>query len=321
MTLERAPHLDRAVNLTAGEEAKEAIRRSQENAVTWRHHELSATLNEWAERFATRFLAPVLEPSKEGTLPSPVIGFESFDHRVYAYYRLGKNTFGLDDEIILNEKHLTRPLYSILETVLHEQIHLWQQRRGEHPVDRNYHNQEFVGKAEQLGLHPRSVTGVHVRPADGQFERLLREYGIRRPAQELVFPLEPVEKKRSWWQDPAGERKGRSTLEKWSCPCGQNARIGTKSYLAVCVRCRELFMPETDAAREEFAEELAKLIAREEDLKKRAVYEAFLLHLTDASPHTSGGRLDTVGLESRMGHLVSAQDASAENRMQHAHRS
>ena len=236
---------------------------------------MSRTVNEWAERFTTRFLVPVLEPGKDGALPSPVIGFESFDHRIYAYYRLGKNAFGLDDEIILNEKHLSRPLYSILETVLHEQIHLWQQRRGEHPVDRNYHNQEFVEKAEQLGLHPQSVTGVHLQPADGQFERLLREYGTLKPSEERVFPVERRDEKRNWWQDPNEERKGRSTLEKWSCACGQNARIGTRAYLAVCVMCREPFMPEREVARREFAEELAKLISAEEDLTRRAVYEAY----------------------------------------------
>ena len=89
MTPERGMQLDQAVHLAAGEEAKEAIRRSQENAVTWRHHELSATLDKWSERFAGRFLAPVLAPGRDGTLPSPVIGFESFDHRISAYYRLG----------------------------------------------------------------------------------------------------------------------------------------------------------------------------------------------------------------------------------------
>ena len=303
MSPEHGVLLQHAVDLVAGEDAKQAIRRSQENAITWRHHELSATLNEWTERFSARFLAPVLEPGREGALPSPVIGFESFDHRVYAYYRLGKNAFGLDDEIILNEKHLSRPLYSALETVLHEQIHLWQQRRGEHPVDRNYHNQEFVEKAEQLGLHPRAVTGVHIRPADGQFEKLLQEYGILRPARELVFPLKPKEKKRNWWQDPGKERKGRSTLEKWSCPCGQNARIGTKAYLALCVKCHEPFMPDSMAARKEFAEGLLKLIATEEDPGKRAIYEAYLLRANgaEAGKHRSASSSQSVSVGPQFG--------------------
>ena len=289
--------LHQAVDLAAEDQAKEAIRRSQEHAITWRHHELSQTLNEWAGRFTDRFLVPVLELNRDGPLPSPVIGFESFDHRVHAYYRLGKNAFGLKDEIILNERHLSRPLYSVLETVLHEQIHLWQQRRGEHPVERNYHNQEFVEKAEQLGLHPQPISGIHLRPADGQFERLMREHGITRPSQEMVFPVQNRQEKRNWWQDPGKERKGRSTLEKWSCPCGQNARIGTRAYLALCVMCREPFMPQTDVARIGFAEELVKLIDEEEDLQKRALYEAYLTRIAEADMVTP--RAAQLGVSSR----------------------
>lgn len=126
------------------------------------------------------------------------MGFESFDHRVCAYYRLGHNSHGLEDEIILNEVHLDRPLYSILEVVLHEQLHLWQQRRGEHPVNRNYHNKEFVEKAESLGLHPFPVIGCHWKPADGAFEALLKEYGVTRPVEEIEVTRE---EKKNWWED------------------------------------------------------------------------------------------------------------------------
>jgi hypothetical protein len=290
MTPERGLDLRQAVDLTAEDQAKEAMRRNQENAVTWRHHQLSTTLNEWTERFASRFLVPVLEPGKDGGLPSPIVGFEAFDHRIYAYYRLGKNAFGLEDEIILNEKHLGRPLYAVLETVLHEQIHLWQQRRGAHPVERNYHNQEFVSKAEQLGLHPQLVSGAHTRPADGQFERLLREYGIFEPGEEAVFPVERKDEKRNWWEDPGKERMGRSTLEKWSCGCGQNARIGAMAYFAVCVLCRQPFMPQREIAKWVFAEELMRLLGTEEEAGKRGLYEAYLARLTGADRVTPGER-------------------------------
>ena len=46
-------------------------------------------------------------------------------------------------------------MWAVLETLLHEQIHLWQQNFGEHSVERNYHNKEFVNKCKQLGLYPR----------------------------------------------------------------------------------------------------------------------------------------------------------------------
>jgi hypothetical protein len=40
-----------------------------------------------------------------------------------------------------------------LETLLHEQVHLWQQNFGNDPVNpgKPYHNKEFVEKCEHLG--------------------------------------------------------------------------------------------------------------------------------------------------------------------------
>ncbi|MBC7076709.1 MAG: hypothetical protein H5T92_00110 [Synergistales bacterium] len=233
----------KGIDLGSGEEAKRSIRYHAENDVTWEHHEIAKQLYGWTDIFRDRFLDPIARLDRQGRLPGPVLGFETFDHRAYAYYLLGHNAHGLEDEIILNEVHLNRPLYSILETVLHEQIHLWQQRFGEHPVTRNYHNKEFCQKAEALGLHPEPGTGCHLRPADGPFEALLREYGIYKPPEELLVPK--VEKV-NWWElfkdlADGGERKGRSTLTKWSCGC-QNVRVGTKEFYARCTRCGELFV-------------------------------------------------------------------------------
>lgn len=269
-----------AVDLATGEEAKEAIRRNVENGGSWQHQKLARQLYGWTDRFRERLIDPVIIPGKEGKLPGPVIGFDKFDYRVLAYYRLGKNAFGLDDEIILNEKHLARSLYSILETVLHEQVHLWQQRKGEAPVTRNYHNKEFVEKCESLGLHPRLGSGVHERMPDGAFAQLMAEYGIERPAASPFFVV-PEQERRNWWQKPGKERKGRSTLEKWSCACGQNARIGAKSYLAVCALCQRPFLPQSEAALEDFVGDLEKRYAEEEDPEVRAIYQTYLETLKD----------------------------------------
>ena len=238
-----------------GEEAKGFVRKNAEGNPTWEHQELADQLYQWTDIFRDRLIDPVVVPGKEGKLPGPVIGFESFDYRVLAYYRLGKNAFGLDDEIILNEVHLQRPLYSILETVLHEQLHLWQQRRGQAPVTRNYHNSEFVQKCEGLGLHPELGSGVHLAPADGAYEALMAEYGIARPPMSDIWIVGPGEK-RNWWVSPDKERKGRSTLSKWSCGC-QNVRVGTKEFWAVCLKCGNPFMPVDDRAKQEANHESA----------------------------------------------------------------
>lgn len=232
-------NLARAVDLGSGEQAKASVRYNAEQDTTWKHHDLARQLYGWTDTFRDRFLDPVAIPGRD-KLPGPVIGFAPFDYRILAYYRLGKNAHGLDDEIVLNEIHLNRPLWSILETVLHEQIHLWQQRFGKDPATRNYHNKEFVEKCEQLGLHPRIGSGVHWKPADGPFEILMKEHGIERPFEEF-FAIVDKGEKRNWWEAPGKERKGRSTLSKWSCGC-QNVRVGTREFHAQCTKCENLFV-------------------------------------------------------------------------------
>jgi len=115
-------------------------------------------------------------------MPDAIISFESMDHRILARNTFHRSAQGLLDEIAMNTKHLDRPMWAILKTLLHEQIHLWQRNLGEHQVERNYHNKEFVNKCEQLGLYPRSDSGVHWKPADGVFAQPMEEYGIPPPA-------------------------------------------------------------------------------------------------------------------------------------------
>ena len=228
-------NLENGIDLSPTLEVKTAVRRNAETETTWKYHDIAKRLYTFTDIFRQRLIQPILKPDQE-VLPSPVIGFDYFDVRTLAYYRLGKNAYGIDDEIIFNERHLDRPMYSILETLLHEQLHLWQQRHGEHPVKKNYHNEEFVTKAENLGLHPFPIVGFHWKPADGLFQGLLLEHGIRKP--EEVWEVEEGEK-RDWWIDPDTKKKGRSTLHKWACPrCDLNIRVGVQRDIELaCLPC------------------------------------------------------------------------------------
>ena len=218
------------IDLSSIQKAKDAVRHNAEQDLTWKHHEIASQLYGWTDRFRDRFLDPIARVDRQGKLPGPVIGFEKTDHRILAYYHVGHNAHGLEDEIILNEVHLDAPLYSILETVLHEQLHLWQQRFGEHPVKQNYHNKELCEKAESLGLHVFPIFGFHWKMADGPFEALMREYGIPKPQE--VYESVPKGEKRNYWE---GERKeGRSTLQKYECPeCGIKVRVGVKKEVVI----------------------------------------------------------------------------------------
>ena len=210
----------------------EAIRRHVEGAEDWEWRDTATVIYQWADRFNDRFFGQ--------RMPDMVLGFERMDHRILASYTLRRNPQGLLYEITFNTKHLVRPLWQTLETLMHEYVHLWQQNYGEHPVTRNYHNVEFVGRCEEFGLHPSVGSGAHRRPAEGAFAEFLKAYGVPEPAPIMRTKLSPKSKPMDWWADPTERRRGRSTLAKWSCGC-QNVRVGTKSFEACCLKCGKVF--------------------------------------------------------------------------------
>lgn len=218
----------------------EAIRKHIEGAQDWEWRPIATTLYQWTDRFSDRFF--------ERQMPDTVLGFERMDVRILAAYTLKRNAQGLLYEITFNTAHLERPLWETLETLMHECVHLWQQNLGEHPVERNYHNQEFTAKCEALGLHPAIGSGVHTRPADGCFAEFLRAYAVAEPSAESGMILDGKGRPLDWWIRPGDERRGRSTLTKWSCGC-QNVRVGTKEFFASCTRCGHAFIKAEAAAR------------------------------------------------------------------------
>jgi hypothetical protein len=174
-------------------------------------------------------------------LPDPVISFDNLrNHRVLAAYRLVRNPQGLLYEITLNKEHYTEVegkmeweygRWAQLETLLHEEVHLWQQNFGKDPIKpgKVYHNREFVDKCESLGLHPMLGVGSHTRLADGPFAILMKELGVDPPDVSQQPDDLSIDWFR-WFMDSLGKgRKGTSSLHKWTCPeCGLNARIGIK---------------------------------------------------------------------------------------------
>jgi hypothetical protein len=209
------------------------VRKNAENAKDWPYHDEAAYLYGKALLFKDRLLDP-LHHLDRTRLPDPVIAFENLrNHNTLAAFRLTRSPQGLQNEIIMNTSHYVEQdgkmvweygRWAQLETLLHEQVHEWQQVFGKDPVSlkRIYHNKEFIEKCESLGLHPMPVVGCHVAVADGVFALLMKELGIERP--ENV----PSSGKFDWFEGKK-EKKGTSTLNNWVCPeCGMHARIGIK---------------------------------------------------------------------------------------------
>jgi hypothetical protein len=218
------------------------VRKNAENARDWEYAEEAAYLYRMAVLFKDRFLDPVLLTDRS-RLPDPVISFNNLrNQNTLATYTLARNPQGLLYQITMNSEHFidsevegkTKKLWSFgrwaeLETLLHEQVHLWQQNFGECPVKpgRSHHNKEFVAKCESLGLHPMLGVGCHIRVAEGAFALLMKEMGIKPPGDfgqpdGLDFDWF------KWLIEGEGKgRKGASTLKKWTCPgCGLNVRMG-----------------------------------------------------------------------------------------------
>jgi len=212
----------------------EAIRQHIESAQDWEWRAIATTLYQWTDRFNDRFF--------DRQMPGALLSFERMDGRILAAYTLKRNHQGLLHEITFNTHHLQRPMWETLETLMHEYVHLWQQNMGEHPVEHNYHNREFVAKCEEFGLHPAIGSGVHLRPADGTFAEFLKAYGVPEPAATTDVILDSKGRPLDWWYLTGGqERRGKSTLTKWSCGC-QNVRVGSKEFYASCTRCGHAFV-------------------------------------------------------------------------------
>jgi hypothetical protein len=157
-----------------------------------------------------------------------------------------------DDNKTLTKRYV-RGRYAQGETLLHEMTHLWQQHgpRAKDPyVQKRHkhvtHNKEWHDKVREFGLNTEGPSGVHVRTATlgSPIDIFLREHGIFPP--EGAYDIKP-DGKTNWAAiliyKGKKEPKGRSTLQKYTCPhCGLNVRIGIKDDpMLVHDSCSQVF--------------------------------------------------------------------------------
>ena len=231
---------------------KPAIKKHQETA-EWEYREEATFWNGVAEKMDERFFNGFLYPDGK-KVPPPVIAFEDLRNKnTIAQYNLFPDEYGIIGKITFNTAHYIdsedengkpvkvweRGMYSQGETLLHEYIHLWQQiGRGKDPYRwekhrKDTHNKEFVAKAEELGIHPMPVRGIHTKIATpgSPIDILLRELGMSPPYGAYGKPDGGKQNWADWVLFKNQERpKGKSTLHKWVCPdCGLSVRIGINS--------------------------------------------------------------------------------------------
>jgi hypothetical protein len=117
-----------------------------------------------------------------------------------------------------------------LETLVHEQIHLFQEMTATGSKTGGYHNKAFIEKATEIGLKAMPGRGCHLGPPGNPFVALLKAYGISFDprSQDVAAPL-------------VGGAKTRphSRLRRWACACKAVWCGGTLE--AMCLRCEQRF--------------------------------------------------------------------------------
>jgi predicted SprT family Zn-dependent metalloprotease len=96
----------------------------------------------------------------DGQLPHCLITLQR-EKKTYGYFsaqRFANHAGDKTDEIALNPTYFAVvPLIEIMQTLVHEMVHLWQHHFGK-PGRGRYHNDEWAKKMESIGLMP-SDTG------------------------------------------------------------------------------------------------------------------------------------------------------------------
>ena len=166
--------------------------------------------------------------------------------RSHGYFHAEKWSGGglVIHELGLNAETFTlRDPEAALSTLVHEMTHHWQQAEGKKVPRKNYHNKEWAGKMEELGLIPSSTgepggkrTGqsmAHYIDEDGLFLPLARQFidsGWGMPFIDV--PQEKPEKKRT----------------KFRYRCGKCYAYadGKDNLKLACLNCEEAMSVEED---------------------------------------------------------------------------
>lgn len=124
----------------------------------------------------------------EGSLPQCLITLqrEKASCGYYSADRFGNRSGQTVDEIALNPAYFgIVPLMETMQTLTHEQVHLWQRHFGK-PGRGRYHNAEWADKMQSIGLMPSStgkpggaITGDHMADypiPGGLFEKVFLEH-------------------------------------------------------------------------------------------------------------------------------------------------
>ena len=195
---------------------------NEKSAYDWDLDDLAEELYWWVDFINIVFF-------KDQTVSIPVISFEKTRVNNLGHYVVGRNAFGIRENININRVHLNQPLYEILATLLHEMTHIWQAAYGR-PSTSWFHNKEFQMKMLKLGIVINNK-GRHLEVGD-PFVFLLKKHGISFNHSVELNGIIKI--------PPKVMPKGKSKLKKWTCGC-TNIRVAVKEFEAKCLKCGNKF--------------------------------------------------------------------------------
>lgn len=167
----------------------------------------------------------------ESTLPKPIITVMNHPG-TYGHMTMGKvwkQENGENYELNIEASHLGDPIEQIVDTMIHEMVHLYCNVNGIQDVSRGgkYHNKRFKAEAEKRGLttYECGQYGWNTKPNEG-----ILEYALSKGWNKIDLEREKVR------QRMQGGRKPSST-RKYQCPiCGMSVRA-TKEVHIICGDC------------------------------------------------------------------------------------
>ena len=196
------------------------IRSHETQIKDWDLRKSAQELYSWFDRFNREFF--------DSRLGIAVLSFDVSRISTLGHYVPGRNGIGIEHNINLNSRHLNRPKWCLLRTLLHEMLHQYQESLNQEIKIHhgNYHNKAFQAKAESLGI-PCDSGGGSIDPPTDPFVAFLKLHGVDVKVQSL-----PI------------RRIGISKLKKFSCQCIPpiNVRVADVSrFSAKCDHCGKNF--------------------------------------------------------------------------------
>lgn len=170
----------------------------------------------------------------DNKLPTPIITIQSTGRKNalgWFWADAWKRKKGDVPEINITAEHLNRGVSDVLETLLHEMVHLdnWHQKIPDCSAAQ-YHNAAFKRGCEKIELIcERGKHGWNLTSLSGSLSNLIKQ---GKPNAEAFAIFRRAE---------LGARKGvGSRLKKWSCGC-TNIRVAVSDFSATCNNCGNEF--------------------------------------------------------------------------------